>query len=388
LQPYFTPTFLRSLPLRSLPLRSFTPSLSLCAALVLSACGGGGSSGTLGGANLATPAATTPAAPNVASTTGLQPLDVATVAAPSNPAEVPTPPPEPTPVATPLAPLAQPILPIDSPPSAELPPVNTPVAPAAAIDKVKLLQFVHLNAKLYGMGFAALHLADDSSTLRDPNTFCTSGAVLSSSFNSEAITPGVQQLSGNLLAELENCNSRFEPGLTYTGTSNVTYSYARASADVKQLAGSAQEKLRTTQKNAAGVAEDITIEGERFFNFSKAAGLGEVAEVSSITYSPGVVLIDHKRELTATVNANSTSVRAMNNNGSMEVSYDMRMSIAGVPYTAAGSYQYGSSSRISATSGEVILSSNGVRLGRIFVDSQKRAVLIEVDGVVTPLENI
>jgi hypothetical protein len=268
---------------------------------------------------------------------------------------------------------------------------------AAFNEKVKLLQFVHLNAKVYGFGFGALRLVGNFATVSD--TLCASGSITKSSFNGAAIPQGTLQPAGVLFADFANCEydssrefrSNNPPLSYYTGSSEVSYQTGRTLPEYSTVSGTANEQLRIVEKINGVISEDVTVKGSRDFSLVYMAGLPEVIRDSKITFSPGTVLVDHQRGITATINAGTTNVHKMSFGDATFNSYDMHFTVAGVQYTAQGSYEYQQSEGKNwsytdlINSGEIVLSRNGMRIGRIFVDPKKKAPFIEIDGTIVAL---
>jgi len=257
-------------------------------------------------------------------------------------------------------------------------------------DKVKLMRLLTLSFDFVQAAAAGFELANDDFVFVDPATVCRSGSI-SGTINGS--TPGAGQPlppSGTLAVTLNACNI---DETTYTGSSSVSYDFSSIDPPNGTLTATLNN-MRVRSVSGNSVIQDVTANGVGSESVTSSVANADTATTIALTLANGATLRNELTALTATFASGSVGFRTMTTPDAGPVgvrvkqfrfSYDnLSFSVAGVSYVASGAYQldFNTDNSIAAGSGEVLLRSNGVTIGRIYATNE--GTFIEVNGTVQP----
>jgi hypothetical protein len=260
-------------------------------------------------------------------------------------------------------------------------------------EKQKLVRLLGLAFEFASAAFLPFDATtDDGTAFINPASLCQSGS-LSVTLGGAPVNPGATvPLTGTLAAVANACDTN---GTTYTGSSSIVYNLTSINPD-KGSATSTVNNMRVTVSFFDGsntvVDSDITANGSN--GIAVSTTIAGANTISTLTLTPGsdaTVRNEQSGGLLATFTGGSlavttTEVTASATATRFRLTYNnLSFSVAGVNYVGNGFYEFDFSSFLPVGSGEVVLTGNGVRVGRIFVDSTGQ-LAIEVDGVVQPFQ--
>jgi Immunoglobulin I-set domain len=256
-------------------------------------------------------------------------------------------------------------------------------------DKVNLLRLLGLSFDLVQAGtFPGGYIADDDASFRGPGNFCSPGTV-TGTFNGGAIPAAGTALParGTLAATANNCVS---DGLTFSGSSTFGYDLTSLNpANGNALIDINNMRVRT---GAAPAVEDYTANGSASYTVrTTVAGNLETGE---FTLTPninatirseltGLTSAFVSGSVTFTVAERTDAIPGTLPIARIRVAYNQLVfNVSGQAYNANGFYEsnFNTSGGLSSGSGEVVLSSGGVRVGRIYATAE--GVFVEADGQV------
>jgi len=225
---------------------------------------------------------------------------------------------------------------------------------------------------------------NDGSAFVNPATVCSSG-TLSVTANGVAVTAGQPvPTNGTVGGVAINCNAS---GTVYNGQTLVSVNVTTFTPAV--ASGSATvTNMRVT--DLPGV--DITANGVVGLSINETVSGANTVSVETSAPAAGATLRSEVSGLTATFVSGSvvgtdTYVTATGNTLRLNAAYNnLTFTVAGVTYVGSGSYTFDVTNP-TASSGQVILSTNGVTIGRLFIDTDG-VLKIDVDGVVQPLGRV
>jgi hypothetical protein len=252
-------------------------------------------------------------------------------------------------------------------------------------DKENLLRMVNLSFNFYYASASPLSFIADGQTFANPSTVCQSGTASATLNGNPVAANQAVPTTGTLAATFADCTSN---GRTYSGSSSVVYALDSFLA-TNGTSTTTANNMRVRLNAGPTVVDDVTANGVGTLTYRTTVGATDTTSNLQLTQSPGATLRNNATGgLTATFNSGSVTLKTvMANNASTakQVAYtydNLTFTVDGVSYVAQGSYQYDFSPALTG-SGEVVLSSKGQRIGRIFFDANG-VFSIEVDGVVKP----
>jgi hypothetical protein len=257
--------------------------------------------------------------------------------------------------------------------------VNTGTV-AQRVDLVRLMSLAYEFGTAATVPFDATTEGGDA--FINPATVCEGGGSLSVTLNGVAVTPGQPvPNTGTVAGVAIACNDQ---GTVYNGQTSMSFTFTSRNPEVAtgtaNVSNMRVSELPTFDITANGTA-NLAIE-ESF------SGLNTIG-VNTLAPAAGATLRNELSGLTATFAGGSvvlteTEVTATSELLRIDVSYnDLAFSVAGVNYVGSGSYTQVAGSP-AGSSGQVLLRTGGVTIGRLFVDTDGQ-LKIEVDGQVQPL---
>lgn len=267
--------------------------------------------------------------------------------------------------------------------------VLTVLANTGTDDKVKLMRLLGLSFDfLQAAAMPTLLFSEAGDTFGSAATVCSAGSI-SGSFNGGALPVAGTAVpaTGTLAATASGCV--VDGFTTYDGTSTVVFNITGANPPQGSASATlANVRLRTSSNGV--VDRDITGNGSGTLLITGSSTA--TSTTTGLTLSPGAgaTLRNELSALVATFSGGSVGTRSTVANAtgqaqSLRITYDnLAFTVAGTPYLANGFYElvFGSLTTPPTGSGEVLLTSNGVRVGRIYANAE--GVFIEVDGISQP----
>jgi hypothetical protein len=261
-------------------------------------------------------------------------------------------------------------------------------------DKENLLQLVNLSFNFYYASAAPLNFIGDNGDNGDKflssSAVCKSGTASAMLNGSPVVADQTAPLTGTLAATFADCDAN---GSIYSGSSSVAYAFD-SSLVANGSSTTTANNMRLRVNAGTAVLQDLTADGVSTLTLKTTANGADSSTEIRLSQSTGSTLRNEISGVTATFNSGSVTLKSVqtNNTATKQVIYtydNLNFNVSGVNYVAQGSYQYdfaaaGSTNPITTGSGEVILSSNGVRVGRIFFDANG-VFSTEVDGVIKPV---
>ncbi len=257
--------------------------------------------------------------------------------------------------------------------------------------KMQLMRLLSLSFDFYEAASLPMQLVDDDAgTLVSPATVCSPGSI-SGSFNGGALpAPGTAlPTSGTLAATASGCATK--DGTLVSGTSSVNYNFSA----FEPPSGSATATVTNVhlRSPATGTATlDITANGTATATTNSSLANGQLTTTTSLAPAGGATLRSELSGLTAAFASGDVSLLLTTVDGSTlpvrtRVSYNnLRFAVGSVNYLANGSYEvtYSTPGAFAGASGEVLLTTGGTTVGRIYGNAQ--GIFIEVNGTVQPFK--
>jgi Carboxypeptidase regulatory-like domain/Immunoglobulin I-set domain len=264
--------------------------------------------------------------------------------------------------------------------------------------KVALVRLMTMAFDFFEAATLPFELTTDGDLVKflSPATVCSSGSI-SGSFNGGAL-PAANQLvplNGTLAATASDC---LISGTVYSGSSSVVYGLT--STKPNNGSGTAtvsSVRLRETSNvnNVVVPTRDITANGGGTAAFvGSVATNGDITNDITMTLAAGATVSNALSGRTATAVSGNLAVRTVEGPGGTATTPTLKLfrqtfnnlafQVAGVTYTATGSYQFDLSNSV-VGSGSAILTSNGVEVGRIRATAAGLLEIV-VDGVAVPLK--
>ncbi len=265
------------------------------------------------------------------------------------------------------------------------------VSASTTEQKVQLLRLLELTYEFLAAGSLPFQATtDDGTAFINPASVCQSG-TLSVTLDGTAVTPGqLAPNAGTLAGTAIACDTG---GLTYSGSSSLAYALTSRSPDVgsatmtvtnMRVTGSFFDGTRTI------VTFDITANGGAGLSFDESISGANTIFATTMTPQAGATIRNELSGQVTTFVSGSVSETFTEDTATSvpqraRFTYsNLTFSVAGVTYVGNGFYELGFGA-VPSGSGEVILTGNGVRVGRIFVDTDGQ-LKVEVDGVVQPFK--
>jgi hypothetical protein len=256
-------------------------------------------------------------------------------------------------------------------------------------DKVNLLRLLSLSFNLFEAGaFPGGFIADDDTSFRGPGNFCSGGSV-TGTLNGGAIPAAGTALParGTLAATGSNCTY---DGATYTGSS--TFGYELSSFN--PVNGNVLVSINNMRVRSGGgnTLEDYTANGSASY-VARTTLAGDL-ETSEGLLTPNIdaTIRSEITGLTSAFNGGNINFTVVERTNAtpgtlpiarIRVAYNqLAFTVSGQAYNANGFYEsvFNPSGGVASGSGEVLLTSNGVRVGRIYATAE--GVFLEADGQV------
>lgn len=256
-------------------------------------------------------------------------------------------------------------------------------------EKLQLVRLLGLSFDFYEAASLPMRLtSDDTASFVDPATVCAAGSI-SGRFNGGALPAPGSALppAGTLAATASACETA--DGTLYSGSSSVSYQLT----SLEPAIGSATATVTGVRLRnpASGTAQrDVTANGSATVAISGSiSGAQSTADVT-LTPAGGATLRSELSGLTATFASGNVALQSVTTGTSplpvrTRVTYgDLRFAVAGVNYLASGFYEltFSSQGAFAGGSGEVLLTSGGSAVGRIYANAQ--GLFIEGNGSVLP----
>ena len=272
-----------------------------------------------------------------------------------------------------------------TPPPGNVPPPGT----LSPTEVDSLLRMTFLAANVYAMGFSPVdQFITDATLWADPAKVCKSGTA-KGTLNSFPIPVGSMVVagSGTLSGTFAQCVPVSDDSALYDGTAQISYT---TTAGLTNFTGDAQiSNFHIVQKTLATISTDLTGNGTIGVVGTSNRTTSRVDESLTITPRPGTILVDNKTGQNATFVSGSTiftSVTPVNTSALFQAStnqQNLTFTLGGSMYVASGLLTTNTANSGSFTgSGQIILTRDGIRLGRIFATSQ--GLFVEINGVIQP----
>jgi len=260
-------------------------------------------------------------------------------------------------------------------------------------EKMKLMRLLTLSFDFYEAASLPMQVIDDDeATFVSPSTVCTTGS-LSGTYNGGALpAPGTAvSPSGTLAATATNCDDG--SSTLYNGSASVNYSFT----GLTPLNGSATatvNNVRLRSPSTGDAQRDVTANGNATVAIASSVSGGQTTATATLTLASGATLRNELSSTTATFSSGNVAMLSVTTDTNtmplrMRVTYnDLRFAAAGVNYVATGYYEttFSAAGAYTGGSGEVVLSSGGTTVGRIYANAT--GVFIEVNGTVTPFGGV
>ena len=267
-------------------------------------------------------------------------------------------------------------------------PVRLSVNDSGVTDREALTRLLGLVFEFYdAAAMPTLLVNTNDTTFLDPAWVCSLGS-LAGSLNGGALPlPGTAvPPSGTLTATASGC---FVGAEAFSGRSTASYSFTQ----FYPLVGTASatvDKLRQQTYLGDRLVQDVTADGAAAVVYGGSIVGLTVTSTITITPAAGATLKNEISGQTATFSSGSVASRQVMQAGavipqSSRYTYDkLSFSVAGVSYLADGAYEltFNAQGVLTGGSGEVILTSSGSRVGRLYANEQ--GLFIEVDGISQP----
>lgn len=254
--------------------------------------------------------------------------------------------------------------------------------------KLQLVRLMSLSFDFYEAASMPLLLTDDTGTaFVSPAAVCASGSITGSLNGGALPAPGAAvPPAATLAATASACDV---DGTAHTGTASVTYNLTSVEPPVGSATGTVTA-VRLRDATGDTVTRDVTANGSGTLTLAGSASGSTVTQSVTLAPGAGATLRNELSALTATFAGGNVSLatdtRSLTGTLSRSrVTYnDLRFAVAGVNYLATGFYEltFTAQGGFAGGSGEAVLSSGGVTVGRIYANAS--GVFIEVNGISQP----
>lgn len=251
--------------------------------------------------------------------------------------------------------------------------------------KMALMRLLTLSFEFYEAASLPQQLVDDNGAFRSAAAVCSAGTI-AGTFNGGSLpAPGTPMpMSGTLAATAASCVS---DDSQYSGTSSIVYSYSA----FEPPAGTATATVTNARvrRPATGAPQtDFVANGMASAAFASSVAGGVTTTTVTLAPAAAATLRNELSGLTATFIGGDVAMLIAEDAAERPVRFrwtynNLRFAVAGVNYQATGFYELSFTGGLPAGgSGEVLLSSGGATIGRIYANAQ--GVFIEVNGQVQP----
>jgi hypothetical protein len=270
--------------------------------------------------------------------------------------------------------------------------VTLGVDAGGASHQMRVVRLIATTLDLGDFGSIIDQLTNATNALRAPSSVCSGGSA-AESLNTVAVVGG-EQLPlpvGTLAATFSAC--RLVPGLTYDGAISLRYAFSAANRLDGSVEASASNLRRSRMAALAFQhGNDITIRGGYAYAFLNQVAGNAVTRLTTVNPAAGATLTDNGSGLIANFTTGGVSIQRT---GSVDTagtfvprltrySYSaLTWNIDSVAYAANGSFESSNEIESAGGSGEVVIRSGEVTIGRIFASAA--GVFVEAGGEVEPL---
>lgn len=267
------------------------------------------------------------------------------------------------------------------------------VTPNATEERERLLRLLGLAFDFYDAAAVPLLVTDDEGNFVAANTVCDSGTFAGTLNGGALPAPGTAlPATGTLAATANAC--LVDGFNTYTGSSSVTFNITALDPDVGNANASVTNMRVRSSSDGSTIDRDFTANGNGAVVFNGSVSGSDTTSTATLTPAAGATLRSELSGLTATFNSGSVALLSVERATGLpsgprplrlRVTYDnLVFSVSGTGYLGNGFYEltFADTGGFSGGSGEVVLTSGGTRIGRIFATAE--GIFIEVDGVVQP----
>lgn len=259
----------------------------------------------------------------------------------------------------------------------------------ATEERERLVRLLGLVFDFYEAAAVPLNLtSEDGLSFVSAAGVCSGGSI-TGSFNGGALpAPGsAVPASGTLAATASACAV---DGSTYSGSSSVAFNFTQRGPDRGTATANVTSMRVRSSSDGVTIDRDITANGNGSVVFDGSVAGTDTTSIATLTPAAGATLRSELSGLTATFASGSVASLVVDRTGvaipvRLRVSYDnLRFGVSGTNYLGNGFYEltFASNGAFTGGSGEVLLTSNGTTIGRIFANAN--GVFIEVDGQVQP----
>ncbi|MCU7374931.1 hypothetical protein PEC18_29860 [Paucibacter sp. O1-1] len=234
-----------------------------------------------------------------------------------------------------------------------------------------------------------LFISDSSASFVSAASVCSAGSI-SGQLNGGALPAAGSAVpaTGTLSATASACET---DGTVYNGSASVSYNLSSLEPTVGTATGTVTA-MRLTDRSGSSVSRDITANGSATVTLSGSSNGGNSTQTVSIAPATSATLRNELSGLTASFAGGSVAALSETSSTSSlptrtRLSYnDLRFAVAGVNYLASGFYEVSFSAQggYAGGSGEVLLSSGGVAVGRLYANAS--GIFIEVNGISQPFK--
>jgi hypothetical protein len=263
----------------------------------------------------------------------------------------------------------------------------------ATEERERLLRLLGLVFDFYEAAAVPFNLtSEDGLSFVSPAGVCSGGSI-TGSFNGGALPAAgsTVPLNGTLAATASACGV---DGSTYTGSSSVAYNLTGLDPDRGSATANVTSMRVRSSSDGVTIDRDITANGNGTVVFDGSVTGSDTTSTATLTPAAGATLRSELSGLTATFASGSVASLVVDRTGvpfpvRLRVSYDnLRFGVSGTNYLGNGFYEltFAGNGAFTGGSGEVLLTSNGTTIGRIFANAN--GVFIEVDGQVQPFGGV
>lgn len=251
--------------------------------------------------------------------------------------------------------------------------------------KTQLVRLMSLSFDFYEAASVPLLLTDDAGgAFVSPAAVCSTGSI-SGQLNGGSLPAAGTAVpaAATLAATASACDTG---GTVHTGSASVAYNLSSLVPVVGTATGTVTA-MRLTDRSGSSVTRDITANGTGSLTLAGSVVGSVTSQTVTLAPASGATLRNEMSGLTASfaggnVSFTSDSTTATSVPTRTRVSYnDLRFAVAGVNYLASGFYEvtFSAQGGFAGGSGEAVLSSGGVTVGRIYANAS--GVFIEANGI-------
>lgn len=263
----------------------------------------------------------------------------------------------------------------------------------ASEENERLVRLLGLVFDFYEAAAVPFNLtSEDGLSFVSAATVCSSGSITGSLNGGALPAPGsAVPASGTLAATASSC---VVDSSTYSGASSVAFNITGRDPDRGTATATVTNMRVRSSSDGTTIDRDITADGNGSVVFSGSVAGTDTTSTATLTPAAGATLRSELSGLTASFASGSVSSLTVDRAGvafpvRLRVSYDnLRFGVSGTNYLGNGFYEltFASNGAFTGGSGEVLLTSNGTTIGRIFANAN--GIFIEVGGQVQPFGRV